>query len=380
MKVLVMYEYPSQPGGLSTQADLLYRGLIELGVEAYPVHYGSSAEKEWYYRWFQPDIAVGIGYWGYTPDIILHPLEHGILPVPWLVADGFVANYRETLLGLPLILVTSNWVREVYWRDGIRSENIEVLPVGCDTQSFYPCSLDDPRRLAIREICGVRPDELMILTAGGDAASKGGQEVMQALAKIRRDAPDWRYVAKVWPQARTRRQNKLDQELARSLGIEDRFVVVEDILSRNSMPFLFQACDIYAAPARLEGFGMAQVEAGACAKPVIGLRGMGMLDTLIHGETAFLAGIAVENLVHEAVLGSESGFPPGTRVKLDPPRVADYRANVDDIARYLLALMNDADLRQRLGQAGRRRVEALYDYRVVARKFIEIVQAKLGIS
>jgi glycosyltransferase involved in cell wall biosynthesis len=375
-----MYEYPSPPGGLATQGDLLYRGLVEMGVEAFPVHIESAVEKEWYYRWFKPDLAVGIGYWGHTPYIVQHPREHGILAVPWLVADGYVANYRDILRSLPLMLVTSNWVREVYWRDGIRNEHIEVLPVGCDTQVFNPCGLDDPRRLAIREICGVRPDELMILTAGGDAASKGGQEVLQALSRIQKEAPPWRYVAKVWPQPRTRRQNKFDQDLARSLGIDDRFVVVADIVSRNSMPFFFQACDIYAAPARLEGFGMAQVEAGACGKPVIGLRGMGMLDTLVHGETALLAEVAVENVIHEAILGPEAGFARGTCVKLDPPRIADYRADVDDIARYLLELMKDPDLRQRMGEAGRRRVEALFDYRVVAKRFVELVQRNLGID
>jgi alpha-maltose-1-phosphate synthase len=380
LKILIMYEYPPQPAGLATQGDLLYRGLSEMGVDVFPVHYRSAVEKEWYYRWFKPDIAVGIGYWGYSPEIILHPMQHGILPIPWLVADGYVANYRQVLNALPLLLVTSNWVKEVYRRDGILNEHIEVLPVGCDTDQFSPRPADDPRLMAIREICGVRPGELMILTAGGDAASKGGQEVMQALARIRREAPPWRYVVKVWPQKRTERQNELDRELAHSLGVDDRYVVVEDVISRNIMPSLFQSSDIYAAPARLEGFGMSQVEAGACGKPVIGMRAMGMLDTLVHDETALLAGIALENLVHEVILGPESGYEPGTCISLDPPRIADYRANVDDIADALLRLMNDPSLRQRLGDAARQRVKELYDYRVVARQFVELVQNKLGIS
>ena len=54
--------------------------------------------------------------------------------------------------------------------------------------------------LAVREALGVSPDQIMILTVGGDAASKGAQEVMQALAIIDTKAPDWKYVCKVWPQ------------------------------------------------------------------------------------------------------------------------------------------------------------------------------------
>jgi hypothetical protein len=50
-----------------------------------------------------------------------------MVPVPWLVADGYIADYQNVLSELLLILVTSNWVKDMYIRDGIRSNNIEVL-------------------------------------------------------------------------------------------------------------------------------------------------------------------------------------------------------------------------------------------------------------
>ena len=380
MKVLVLYDYPPSPGGLATQGDLLYRGLKELGVDAHAVNLESAQEKEWYYRWFEPDVVVGIGYWGHTPHLVLHPQRYGVKPIPWLVADGYVGNFQEVLQSMPLVLVTSAWVKEVYARDGVKTDNFEVLPVGCDTDSFIPRDRDDPKVSAVREALGVAPDQIMILTVGGDAASKGAQEVMQALAMIDAKVPDWKYVCKVWPQERTEKQNMEDLQLAHHLGIEKNVVFTMSKNSRNFLPYLIAACDIYAGPSRLEGFGMPQVEAGACGKPVIGIHAMALLDTLVHGETAFLADVASEVWIKEAIVGEDQGFSDTRRIIFPNPRVADYRASVHSIAEHLLKLMEDAQLRQRMGAAGRERVKANYDYRIVARKFVDIVTAKLGLS
>ena len=379
MKVLVLYDYPPSPGGLATQGDLLYKGLLELGVDAKAVHFESAQEKEWYYRWFQPDVVVGVGYWGHTPQLVLHPQRYGIQPVPWLVADGYIANYQEVLNDLPLILVTSHWVKEMYVRDGINGDKIEVLPVGCDTDAFKIYDKNDPKIVAVRESLGVSADQLMILTVGGDAASKGAQEVMQALSIIDTKAPDWKYVCKVWPQPRTKSQNLEDLQMATDLGIEKNVTYATNTISRNFMPYLIAACDIYAAPSRLEGFGMPQVEAGACGKPVIGIKAMGMLDTLVHNETAFLANVAKKIVVNEVILGDESGFEDNHTIKFKTPRTVDYRANVQDIAKDLLVLMNNAELRDKMGEAGRKRIVANFDYRIVAKKFVEIMRDKLGL-
>lgn len=377
MKVLLLYDYPPSPSGLATQGDLLYRGLIEIGVDAHAVNLESEIEKEWYYRWFKPDVVVGIGYWGHTPQLVLHPQRFGIPAVPWLVADGYIANYQDVLNKLPLILVTSNWVKEMYVRDGISADNIEVLPVGCDTDIFSPRQMDDPRVLAVREELGLAPGQLMILTIGGDAASKGAREVMQALAALDMEVPDWKYVCKVWPQPRTTLQNQEDLALAKQLGIADKVTYATSIVSRDFVPYLLAACDIYAAPSRLEGFGMPQVEAGACGKPVISINAMGMLDTLVHGQTALLARVAQQIVVNEVSLGEAAGFKAGTKVMFDIPRTVDYRADITDIRDALLKLLINPALRLQMGMAGRKRVAENFDYRIVAEKFVKLIREKL---
>ncbi|MCX2452418.1 glycosyltransferase family 4 protein [Pedobacter sp. PLR] len=380
MKVLVLYDYPPSPGGLATQGDLLYKGLLANGIDAHAVHLESTLEKEWYYKWFKPDIVVGTGYWGHTPQLVLHPQKSGIKAIPWLVADGYIGNYQAVLNKLPLILVTSNWVKEMYVRDGIKGDNIEVLPVGCDTDTFKPYPKNDPKILAVRAALNVSPEQLMILTIGGDAASKGGREVMHALAAAGQELPPWKYVCKVWPQPRTAIQNNADKKLSEQLGISQNVSFHTCIISRQFIPYLIGACDIYAAPSRLEGFGMPQVEAGACGKPVIGINAMGMLDTLIHEQTAFLANVAQRIVLNEVNLGQESGYEDNHRIIFDEPRTVDYRANINDIQYSLTRLMTSPELRKQMGDAGRKRVIAHFDYRAVAAKFIQIVGERLDIS
>jgi glycosyltransferase involved in cell wall biosynthesis len=380
MKVLLLYDYPPSPAGLATQGNLLHKGLDELGVDVHSVNFESAQEKEWYYRWFEPDVVVGVGYWGHCPHLVFHPQRYGLTAVPWLVADGYMANYQEILEALPLILVTSNWVKKVYIRDGLSGKNIEVLPVGCDTDAFRPRQMSDPKVATVREALGVAPEQIMILTVGGDAASKGAQEVMQALAVNDTKAPDWKYVCKVWPQPRTDQQNLADMQLASHLGIDKNVVYTSSRISRNFMPYLLAACDIYAAPSRLEGFGMIQIEANACEKPVIGIKAMGMLDTLVHGKTAFLAGVAQEIRMKEAIVGNESGYEPQHRVVFKSPRTVDYRASVHDIAKHLMDLMENPQLRAKMGKAGREHVIENFNYRVVAQRFMKLMAERLGIS
>jgi glycosyltransferase involved in cell wall biosynthesis len=84
--------------------------------------------------------------------------------------------------------------------------------------------------------------------------------------------------------------------------------------------------------------------------------------------------------MNETILGDESGFEHKQKIVFKEPRVVDFRASVHDIANYLMDLMSDKSLRQRLGKAARKHVVENFDYRVIAKRFVQIINNKLGIS
>jgi starch synthase len=379
MKVLVLYEYPPNNGSMSTQGHLLYRGLLENGVDAKPCHYQDRPhEKEWFFKTFKPDAVVGIGWWVDTPNIIKDPQAHGLQPVPWLLADGWVANYHDVISALPLVFTTSNWVTEVYKRDGVDVKNFETLHVGYDAKQFHPIAKDDPRVKWFREKFGVRDDEKMLLTVGGDVTSKGAQEMIVALAKIDKQFPKWKYVCKSTESECARNHHKEELELMAKVGLpQEKVIYVEDDYSRDVMPYLLAAADIYAAPSRIEGFGMLNVEAMAVGVPVISIDAGGPSDTVKHGQTGYLARVGSTVDLPEEWVYPEMGFDHEFKIQFDKPKTLAYRADTDDLAKYTLQLLSDDGLREKMGQAAAKHVAANFQYQYLAKRCADLIKKKL---
>lgn len=385
MRSVVLYAYPPEPDGLSLQGDMLYRGIKENGGTVMPCHTASEFQKEWIYRYFKPDVAIGVGYWNYTPDIVLHPQKFGVTPVPWLVADGWVANYQKELSLLPLVFVTSEWVKKTYERDGVNTKNFEVAHVGVETEIFKPIPKDDGKIKAVRELLGVNDDELMILTVGGDVTSKGAQEVLKALKIVDQESASggkkWKYVCKLWGGTSADDHYEDEMALIEELGdSKDKVVYVEGSMSRDFMPYLLNACDIYAAPSRLEGYGMIQMEAQACGKPVISINEMGPKETIVHGTTGFLANVADTVELNQEWAYTSMGFEERHMVVFDKPKTFAYRANTDEIADYLLRLLTNDDLRRTMGESAREHAVKNFEYRKIAKEVTDTIAKRLNLN
>ena len=343
-----------------------------------PCHWLASFQKEWLYETFKPQFALGIGFWGYTPDLILHPQKFGVTPVPWFVADGWVANYQELLGSLPLVFVTSDWVRRTYQRDGVDTKNFVTAHIGVEPELFRPIAKTDPAIQKLRSMWGVKPNEKVILTMGGDVTSKGAQEVFRALAKIGTRFENWKYICKAWDEEDERDHAEEELRLIEELGLpKEKILFLSGSWSREFIPYALSATDVYAAPSRLDGYGMIQVEAQACGTPVVSINEMGPKETVLHGKTGFLANVAETVDLESEIIYPEMGFKKQGRIVFDEPKTFAYRANTDELAEYLYTLLADDEKRLQMGQAARVHAVANFDYRNLARQMTNTIKERL---
>lgn len=375
MKVLILYPYPVEGDGQSLQGHYLAKGLKELGVEVMSCNRSDDLQKLWAYKSFKPDFVIGIGFWGNIPELVSSPLNHKLKAVPWFNADGWVANYHGLLDSLPLLVATSNWVKKTYIRDGVKGDNIHVCPIGFDPETFYPIEKTDPKVIELRTMLGIEPHEKMIFTAGGDVTSKGAQEMFKALAKVDKEFGDWKYVLKVNESFSAEDHGIEEDKLIEELGLNrDKIIYLSGEYSPEFMATLLNACDIYAGPSRLEGFGMIQVEAMACGKPVISINVGGPKDTIIHGKTGFLVDIESEIKLEKEKAYTWMGFEEDHLIKFKEPKTFAYRANIDQLAESTLKLLRDDFLRETMGKEAAKHALENFHYKITARRMLDLIE------
>jgi glycosyltransferase involved in cell wall biosynthesis len=293
--------------------------------------------------------------------------------VPWFNADGWVANYHHTLNDLPLLAATSNWVKQTYMRDGLAGNNIHVCHIGYDPETFYQTK-DSESIKKLRGLLGIQDDEKMIFTAGGDVTSKGAQEMFRALAKINDQFPRWKYVLKTYDSFSADDHGHEEEELIEELGLDkSKIIYLQGKYSPEFMASLLNACDIYAAPSRLEGFGMIQVEAMACGKPVISINVGGPKDTIINGKTGFLVDVETEIKLPSEWAYDWMGFEDKHKIVFDKPKTFAYRANIDQLAEYTLKLLKDDVLRQQMGKDAAEHALKNFHYKVIAQRMLDLI-------
>ncbi len=208
----------------------------------------------------------------------------------------------------------------------------------------------DPERFA--PPLATRPGPPVLLSVARLVSRKGIDTVLHALPPILDLAPCLEY----WIVGNGPARPELER-LARDLQLGDavRFLGQEGVpISDSELPDIYRRASIFVLPAReefhsaetspsVEGFGIVYLEASASGLPVVAARSRGASEAVRDGETGLLV-------------------PP------DDPA---------GLTQALAGLLSDADLCQRLGQAGRRWVEQEMNWDRVGRQFISIMERTL---
>ncbi|MDQ2810898.1 MAG: glycosyltransferase family 4 protein [Actinomycetota bacterium] len=172
------------------------------------------------------------------------------------------------------------------------------------------------------------------LFTGRLVALKGVDILLDAFALVRQQIPARLEIVGDGPE-----QDKLVEQAARIAGGTD--VSFPGWLAPAECARRMQACDVFVSPSLQEAGGVAVLEAMACARPVIVTAWGGHLST-VDSSTGILVGVASRDTL------------------------------VRELADAMIRLAGDRPLRFRLGEAGRRRVAAQYDWDVLVDRLLDI--------
>lgn len=219
-----------------------------------------------------------------------------------------------------------------YYTSDVR--RVCVVPSGVNTQRFRPV----PRRSA-RARLGLSQQTLIVGYIGRLVPRKGVDTLIRAFARLAGERPeaDLRLMV-VGGEHRDPAQDP-SPELARlrglaaELGLGERAWFVGK-RQPDELSDYYGAADVMVSVPWYEPFGLTPLEAQACGRAFIGSAVGGITYTVQDGATGFLV----------------------------PPK------DVEALAGRLRLLLADADLRRRLGQAGRWRAEREFTWARVAER------------
>ena len=234
---------------------------------------------------------------------------------------------RALLSSAAVLVANSRWTREccITLLSELEIESaeshVQVVPLGADHVFFRP-GVDTA---AVRARYGLGEGR-WLLSVARLARHKGVDTALIALSQLRDRFSDLRYAV-----VGTGEELESLEALAGRLGVGDRVRFLTDVPDRD-LPAIYNCAEVYLGVSRLmeqrvEGFGISLAEASACGVPVVAGRSGGIPEAVRDGETGML-------------VDAES-----------PEAVGDA----------LRVLLDDAALRARLGQAGRRSVESYYN-------------------
>jgi glycosyltransferase involved in cell wall biosynthesis len=234
---------------------------------------------------------------------------------------AFLSMQMNVARQLPRHLtVSQNSRRDIIAQMGVPPERLHVVNVGVDQRQFRPMP-------HIQRVRG-----RLMTTASSDVPLKGLVHLVEALAKVRVERPDAHLVV----IGRPRHRSAIPKQIER-LGLEGAIEFVSGVTDERIVE-LYNEAEAAVVPSLYEGFSLPAIEAMCSGTPLVATSGGALPEVAgTTGDTALLC----------------------------PP------ADPDALAANILRMLGDADLRAKIGEAGRNRVLDRFTWRRCAEGTVE---------
>lgn len=238
-----------------------------------------------------------------------------------LAIDRRLAHWTDRVVG------NSRAVAEFYRQAGVPSERLAVIPSGIADEE--PPAVDPAE---VRRSLGLPEDCPLAIFIGRLAAQKAVADLITALDLLQHVTPSLRTLIVGDGPLRERLQ-----DLTNAFRLTD---AVRFLGHRQDVPRLLAASDVLVLPSYYEGLPNVVLEAMRFRKPVVATAAPGTTEVVADKQTGLL-------------------------VPLREPK---------ELARAIRAVVEDADLARRLGEAGRARAEAEFRAVTMVERFAALYE------
>jgi glycogen synthase len=288
--------------------------------------------------------------WGVPLVLTTHSLE----PLrPWKVeqlgnAYGLSSWIERTAIeDADAVIAVSQETRDDVLRHfDVAPEKVHVIHNGIDLEQYRP----DPGVDALVRR-GVDPDRPYVLFVGRITRQKGIIHLVDAIPSIDRSlqvvlcagAPDTREIG-----------DEMTERVAEVSADRADVIWIQEMVPRAEAIQLYSHAAVFCCPSVYEPFGIINLEAMACQTAVVASAVGGIPEVVVPGETGLLVDLAIR----------EGTFDP-----VDPARFSS------DLADAINRVALDPGLRERLGRAGRTRVEDHFSWAKIARDTLDLYRS-----
>lgn len=226
----------------------------------------------------------------------------------------------------------------------VDESKVPVIYNGIDPDEY--CPQPDPQVL---ERFGIDPTRPYVLFVGRITRQKGIIHLVNAIEHFDPDfqvvlcagAPDTEAIAK-----------EMEAAIEVQKGKRDGIVWIDEMVDNATKIALYSMADVFCCPSIYEPFGIINLEAMACETAVVASQVGGMKEVVVDGETGLQVPL--------------QQMPESPFEATHPERFAR------DLAAAVNQLMGDAELRERMGKAGRQRVIEHFSWSAIAQQTVEL--------